>query len=1067
MSREIEDVLAARSSMADFIRSQLVGPAEGECETIADPPNRRYLMGTLFPVDRRPVDASADEDVLISESDSETDPPPAANVGEKAFHRDNPVESSTRFLPSSLGITFYTAAETLEVTVSAGRYMTQQEDEPAQVPNVTSKRQRSWRRVPMPDETMNLSSINREENVFSGRGRVDVRWRRHTSGSIVTLTLCNTAETTSTSPDKMWDEMLFQCAIHVTALDGEILEYPSLEASTSDEEAQELRLQYSKHKTFAIGHGTAVHWDTAVPLHRVRTEVLPHSLVPGVSTKLRDDFRVSNLAFDINRMADPSSSRNELLDSMNSLVDEYGRWSDELARESDSFSGLQNKAAIRIVRKVRKAAVRMRSGVQVLRENENAWHAFQLANHAMRMQYQRGRPEFAGLRRTLAEPADLSATAGEGRAWRPFQIGFFLHALEGLVDEQSVDRSTVDLIWFPTGGGKTEAYLLLATFVIFYRRIADPIRGAGTAILSRYTLSLLTTQQFQRAAGAIVACEWIRRQDATLGNREISIGLWVGEATTDNKFTQALATFNDVRQQAEPEDKFLLERCPWCGTEIVPKAWSAEDGNYGINATSTSFQIYCPRVDCEFHNGLPVHVIDEALYEAKPSFVLGTVDKFADLAWESRGGVFFGDSGNVDPPSLIIQDELHLLSGPLGTTVGLYEHSLQMLCENQGCPPKVVASTATVRRAEDQVSGLFGRSVAMFPPAGLSEDDSFFARKDSEGFGRLYVGVMPQGHTADTATVLSLTTLLQAPVALELQPSSKDLYWTVVAYHNSLQELGRTVTISRDDVPGRLDTLFGEEARLLPGTATEELTANVDRAQQPRLLERLGKRYDQAGSISVLAATNMISVGVDVPRLGLMLVNGQPKGTSEYIQATSRVGRELPGLVLSLFRPTRPRDRSHYETFQTYHSTLYKNVEPTSVTPYAPPSQLRSLHAALVILVRHHLGLSSNADASQVFPAYAKEVDALVERLVDIANAVDEKEAARVRTALQGYVDEWKLLSNENESLVYRDSSNIPGPRLLCDFGESGGWPTLRSMRNVDNQTPLRVSNVWKGRKRR
>ena len=262
----------------------------------------------------------------------------------------------------------------------------------------------------------------------------------------------------------------------------------------------------------------------------------------------------------------------------------------------------------------------------------------------------------------------------------------------------------------------------------------------------------------------------LRRNDvAKLGVEPISVGLWVGEGTTPNRYARARESFDDLRDSVETDDRFLLERCPWCGTEIVPRGHSEDDSLYGIEATDTTFRFHCTWPKCPFHERLPVHVVDDDLYEHPPTFLLGTVDKFAQLAWVPEAGRLFGRPAGKRPPSLIVQDELHLLTGPLGTTVGLYESAINLLCESDGRPPKVIASTATIRRANDQIAGLFGRPVDLFPPTGIDADDSFFAQADTTSPGRLYVGLMAQGHTSDTAVVHSGAALLQAPIDLNLK----------------------------------------------------------------------------------------------------------------------------------------------------------------------------------------------------------------------------------------------------------------------------------------------------------
>ena len=1038
-----------RDRFVGFLLNELVGPMGGATEVICDPPNRRYLAGTIFP---RPGDAridSAVQGVLQTDLRDELDPKKYEETfGAEGQAPSAPVEASTKFLPSSMGVSFFTSASEIVVTCSAGRYIT---IEAAETPG-QQRGERTWQRVETMHETVAASSSVRKYPVFNqGRGNIDVRWRHRPDGNLVTVTLSNSAVASTVAVERMWDEMLTQAELRISMPAGSLLEYPSIVSETMDEEEQELRLQYRNHASYAVGHGAAPAWTTTATADTVDAVTVPQSTVRGTSTELSRDYKVSPLAFDATAMADPDSSRELVCSALDSLVDNYKTWRVGL--------GGDEPVARRITARVAETEARMRAGVDVLRNDDTSWLAFQLANRAMILQYQRSMVEYAGVRRTIDDLADLSPQSLDhviGRPWRPFQIGFFLSILPGLADAGSVDRELVDLIWFPTGGGKTEAYLLAAAYEIFRRRLADGEFGAGTAVLSRYTLSLLTAQQFQRASGTILACEIIRRERDDLGDRPISIGLWVGDATTKNRFGDAHKQFTEERANAEPSDIFIVDRCSWCGTEIMPRVFSEDDRLYGVTSSGVAFMLNCPRQDCPFHDALPIHVVDDQIYEEVPSFILGTVDKFADLPWNRRGGTFLGNFGQFAPPSLIIQDELHLLTGPLGTTVGIYEHAIEIACERDGRPPKVVASTATVRRATEQVRGLFGRDVAVFPPPGTDEADSFFARRDEAGPGRLYLGVMPQGHTSDTAVVHTLSALLQAPVSLNLTALDRDRFWTVVAYHSSLQELGRTVTIARDDVPLRLAARFGDSARSLQVDDIEELTANVERAAQPRLLERLAKREVTGDAISVLAATNMLSVGVDVPRLGLMLVNGQPKGTSEYIQATSRVGRSGPGLIISVFRSARPRDRSHFETFASYHSALYRHVEPTTVTPYSSPSQRRSLHAALVILARFHAGLPNNGDAGKAFPSHEADIRALADRLVAVVNRVDPRESSLARDILGDFIDEWAKSSAES-TILYTDGKEQVN-RLLKEFGQSGsGTSTLRSMRNVDAQTPLRV----------
>jgi hypothetical protein len=1068
-----------RADFVAYVRRQLVGPFSGPTEIIFDPPNRRYLMGILFP---RQVSFAS---YLEREGEAE-DESPATGGGDESQFSDDPVSAANDYLPASQGLSFFTTASSLTVKAWAAEYETltgeaaeealaaeevqdggpteEQDEDPRK------KKKRIWRRNPLDEATVSLTADDTEpKSIWGGKAEIHIRWRKYPHGNLVTVTLVNARTHDSGRPDRAWDDMLLQVEFDVSVADsGEVLEYPSVAMASHDPEEQELRLLHRRARVFAIGHGCSPEWkETDGTVHAVRSEVMPSYFVPRVSAKgnkaqtLDDEAQVLDIAW----LANDSVSTDELVRELDAFIDPYADWIEQVTAEAAALHQRYTAATKSVLERLERARDRMRGGVRVFANHPDRAKliaAFRLANRAMLIQMRHSKKDLAGTRHPRSAAPDLPTSYPAGAKWYPFQMGFFLTTLHGLVDPEHQDRDVADLIWFPTGGGKTEAYLLVAAFEIFRRRLLDGSKGAGTAVLSRYTLSLLTAQQFQRTASTIAACEHLRRKEtAKLGDEPISVGLWVGESTTPNSYVKARESFDELRDAGETDDRFLLERCPWCGTEIVPREHTDDDADYGIVSTDCSFKFHCTSSKCEFNAELPVLVIDDALYDTPPTFLLGTVDKFAQLAWVPESGKLFGRVNGKLPPSLIIQDELHLLTGPLGTTVGLYEAAINLLCESDGRPPKVIASTATIRRASAQIRGLFNRPVDLFPPSGMDADSSYFAQVDEDAPGRLYVGMMAQGHTSDTAVVHSGAALLQAPVDLGLTGDAQDAYWTVVAYHSSLRELGRTVTIARDDIPSRLDSLIvGRPDREYD---VDELSSTVPRAQQPRLLERLNLPCSNQHSVSFLATTNMLSVGVDVPRLGLMLMNGQPKATAEYIQATSRVGRSsAPGLVFDLFRATKPRDRSHYENFRAYHSALYRHVEPTSVTPYSPRSRDRALHAALVILVRHKLGLAADSRAGEIVN-HVSEARALAASLIDVVERVEPRERAGAQKYLDKFIDDWldraKRADNDSKLLYYR--SNGKGQiNLIKNFNAKGdGWPTLGSMRNVDMESLVEVAH--------
>ncbi|MET7378357.1 helicase-related protein [Streptomyces sp. NPDC005526] len=1042
-----------RQELVDYLTRQLVGPAGGDDEVLDAPPDRQYLMGTLYPqqadLQRQLALAAEDPEALGAEEDA-PDVNPAAD----------PVPETNSWLPASLGLSFYTDASRVEVSCTAARYETRRNE---------AGRGRRWHRFPLPPETHTIGPDRRDVDVLDGRAKIQVTRRSYGDGSLVTVALINEKRHDgSGGKAPSWDDMLFQCELTVRPADGSVLPYPSVRLASRDPEERELRLQYRHVVTHAVGHGCAVREergeDDVVEL--LACEVLPRAEVPAIRAGGPLDAPVLALS----HLADPSVGREQLLEELADFAAAYRAW--YVGRRSVEVPHWGREAAERILDRVHQAVTRVEAGVRTLCDpnRPELLAAFRIAQRAMLLQMRHSAPDQAGQRRRRSDAVALDPPVDPKATWRPFQLAFFLLALDGVADAGHRDRRTTDLIWFPTGGGKTEAYLLLAAFTIALRRIRG--EGGGTAVLSRYTLSLLTTQQFQRAATTVCALEHLRRTEPGLGlgDEPVTIGLWVGERTTPNSFQKAKDAFDEQYGATHPEDVFILDRCPWCGTRILPASRSGVRSDYGIRAEADGFAFHCTRDACAFHDVLPVAVVDQHLYEKPPTFVLGTVDKFARLAWEPDSGRLFGAGTRNPPPSLIIQDELHLLTGPLGTTVGLYEAAILELCTGpDGHPPKIVAATATIRRSAEQVRALHHQDVQLFPPSGPDARDSFFAVPDTGRPGRLYLGVMAQGHTAGRGAVATTAAMLQG--VHQLPEEHRDAYWTLVAYHHSLRELGRTVTAAGDDIPAQLRGLDeGTGVRVLGDV--QELTSNLKRAEQPLLLDRLEKPWDDPRAVAFLPCTNMLSVGVDVKRLAYMLMQGQPKTTAEYIQATSRVGRHrVPGLVVTYFNATRPRDRSHYETFTDYHRALYRYVEPASVTPWSPPARRRALHAALVVLVRHRLGLAAENQAGRITrhqDEAERIADALAERAATAERGATGADAVRadVRQELGYLLEDWyrqaRTAAAEGKDLYYR-SQGKGQYNLLKGFEQRYGlWETLNSMRSVDRECQITVTGAGK-----
>ncbi|WEK61722.1 MAG: helicase-related protein [Candidatus Microbacterium colombiense] len=1050
----ITDAREGRNAVVAEVRRRWLGPHGGENEVLHRSPVYAYLVGTLYPVEQgaaAPAELDDVENTTGPASDDEElewETELAAGETEDAEAEDLGVNLTGAFgwAPASMGVSFLHAGSTLRVDLAAGVYENNEDED--------------WVRRALTGPEFIEVGASSSIPVFEGRATLSWRSRRFDGRWLTTVALSNSAEVGAGEAKRDAELCLFQVELACSDETG-LLPYPQTGVLVSEDD-KELAFRYRDKPSFAIGHGVAVEWSPEAAPVTVRTTTIPETEVSAIRAK-----RGSGDAVRMRWLADESVSISDLVDGLSAVARDYAEWIEGQAVDASAVAAEDMKIADGIVERQRRALARIEEGVRLLGEDEQVLQAFRMANAAMRWQMLRQR-EVVGKETRYGRRLFEDKGADEP-TWRPFQLGFILSSLASTVDDAHGDRELVDLIWFPTGGGKTEAYLGLAAIEMIRRRLARGVKGGGMAVLTRYTMRLLTAQQFQRAATLICALELMRFDDERFdGMPDFSIGLWLGNTTTPGTFKQAEKQLREVRQQSRPDNPFQLLVCPWCATSIMPERKTNKDRSYGVKADAYGFEFFCPDDDCPFSATLPVQVVDEGIYANPPTMLVATVDKLARLAWISEGSRMFGIDTVCDPPSLVIQDELHLLSGPLGTIVGVYEAAIGALLRWNGTAPKIVASTATTRASREQVSGLMAKEVEAFPPAGLRAEDNHFSEPDPDAAGRLYLGIMPQAHTPSWAIGQIATELLDAPVSTGLEGVAKDRYWTLAVYHNSLRELGRTVTILRDDVQSNLFRRSGGDrpTRALGPDGVEELNGNVPSDELVRLLRRLERGPDHSDVIDALATTNIMSVGIDVQRLGVMLVNGHTKTTAEYIQATSRVGRgSTPGLVVTMFRAGKPRDRSVFESFQAYHGSYYRFVEPSSVTPWSLQARRRALHASLVILVRHGVGRNGNADAAYFDPdsAGVKKAVALLKKHVACA---DPREAAKVGEEIDDAVLQWvearERAESAGKSLVYQSKNQ--DERLLRQFTEPGtGWPVMNSMRNVDRVVKVRAKGERNG----
>lgn len=1043
-----------RQELVERIEQDLVGPYEVD-EILQDRPTDVYLTGILYP-----------EGSQVSRQEEESLESEGKGAEKESY--DEGVSLVSQKKPSSMGLSFAIEVRgesaSLDVEVSGSQYRLKKAAEDQSLSDdpdergLGSRRAIEWQRIPFKYKRAGLVVDSQRTELLKDEDGPEVklylRAVKLSSGVwLVTAAVSNEETVESGAGRAAWEERcIFQSELRVSPGNSKVrfVRRPIAREGGSDEDARMAALLYRKTDEFAVGHTCSASWSvTGEPTDCVQTSWIPVAKVSAVSSSGHPLLmsRVDGGTESLQARSLAVSSKKSVIETLESLRQGYLEWIDSKKGESEEVAPELTEQANRHLERAHMVADRMRKGIDLLCDDPNAMLAFQLSNYAMSVQW-----EWQGNEKKLS--------------WRPFQIGFIMLALESLANGESGDRTIADLLWFPTGGGKTEAYLALISFLIFYRRLQYGHEGGGVAAIMRYTLRLLTTQQFERAAGVICACEAIRIRGVSvpddlseavgrLGGERFSIGLWVGKGSTPNDPREARKQLR-ARDGSTPRQ---ITRCPWHPKDGVD--WTVD----GAAETARVF-CTCRNETCPWNSGqspVPVWTVDTDVYRERPTFIIGTVDKFAQVIRSEDTRRILGSDGQFRPPELVVQDELHLISGPLGTMTGLYECGLDIILSRNGVPSKLIASTATIRRADEQIKALFNRDTELFPAPGIEASDSGFAVVDDEAPGRLYVGLSTVGRSAKFALQSISATLLQAASANDDKPDLIDPYWTLVAYFNSLRELGGGLVLFQDDVNSTMEELAQrrqEDKRSC--RRVKEITSRVGSSELRGILDEMELSCSSGKALDVTLATNMISVGVDVSRLGVMVVNGQPKTMAEYIQATSRVGRgNVPGIVVTVYNNGKSRDRSRYESFASWHQAIYRDVEATSVTPFSPRARDRALHAALVAAVRHLVpGMVSSPELRGEDLA---DVERYVDLIVERAERIDPAEAAHVRKELEWFIDNWRRPGireywndekRQSSLLISAEKAAVLGA-MQRPIGDAR--PTPNSMRNVEASVGYRL----------
>lgn len=894
---------------------------------------------------------------------------------------------------------------------------------------------------------------------------------------------------------------IFQGEISISGVT--FLPYKQLsENNPFDEELNLINFQYRKEKSFAIGHGCAVNWNDPKNPTELKTTFLPEVDIKNYSNAFKETFP-SELK-EITELKKLSIwtdlDKSTIIQKLKLFANEYKKWITE--QEKTNADDNYKKSLNTILEKQNKTYNRLIKNIDFLNDNEIAFKSFLLANTAMYIQMLISDKKLFGEKGIeLSEiksdfqynDLDFFKNHTFKPNYRPFQLAFFLLNLESIIKEDSDDRNNVvDLLWFPTGGGKTEAYLAITAFTIISRRILHGKDSDGVSVIMRYTLRLLTAQQFERATKLILSLDFLKRffksnDEYFFGENIVSIGMWVGASTTPNSYKDAQLIFKKVFDEITKRNNkktgdyrkantFPITNCSWCGCNLVSQNNSGKF-DLGYKATDKAFSTNCLNPSCAFSAELPIYFVDDKIYQNPPTLLFATVDKFAMLSHREEGHHLFNSvleekDKNKQPPDLIIQDELHLLSGPLGSITGLYESIVEMLSTKGNRKPKIITSTATTRNTEQQVAMLYGnRELNIFPPMGVTFDDNFFSYVSNES-KRKHIGFMPTGKTALNSQIRILGNLLLARIELykyyrvkenlsqEEAISRENNFWTIVSFYNSLRDVGKVYNKVPAEISDFLKLLhnryqlnkqvYGFNYFGLAGR-TKELTSRIESNSIKKLLNELEMPFSLIAkdrmsfvqnTVDLVLASNMFSVGIDIERLNVMLMNGQPKNVAEYIQASSRVGRKDKGIVINLLDANRSRDKSYFENFVPFNNAYYKFVEPLSVTPFTEIALDKVLASLLVCFVRHKQGLYLDKRAKDFTGDY-KELEMFISERIK-----NKKQLDYALEKLKALSEKW--IAKEGD-LTYKI--------LIKKMSDLDDWSLMMSMREIDTNSIVKIIN--------
>ena len=1142
-----------RQKILDAVRKDLIGPSS-DCEQLNEVPTSSYITGLLYPADTAVTEDENYYDVEFTEKKFDAD---GESMEAGIFEEDEPEDRIKGGFqkPSSIGVSFYIPDDVQKINayINWGKYYAEQVQEVVKdgtleedTENKKRKKQTVYIREQMKDVVeIDFNQFGRSKQIpLESNGNIYIyvmKMQLDNGYKMVSVYLHNNDK--SDGDEKEYEKVMFQVEM---LIEDDLRSPVFVPEYICRKDELEDEYYYKGRPVYARGRGCAATWEKkAQELNAtaIKSSFIPDYEIPSVSAQIDN---MPEHVFSMLQMGSPTKKA-QVIENLRTLTSMYGSWIIDVLVNNEAIQDDKFKTTGQlIIDKCLDANRRMNAGIDLIENNDKVYQAFVFMNQSMYLQrsitafsrdYGNGIP--CSLRDYMTDIPEKGRKQDHSE-WRPFQIAFVLLNLYGIMDGESPERDIVDLLYFPTGGGKTEAYLGLIAFTIAYRRLTasdetDYEKDGGVTVFLRYTLRLLTTQQRDRLMRLVVAMEQLREKNQELyGKERITIGFWVGGNVTPNKFSEYSDTDQFKKKEFIRKLTKQIIKCPYCGKPITRN-------EYDINEKGKFVKIHCADNNCMFSirtgRAIPVYLVDEEIYAKCPTVIISTVDKFARLPWSEQVGLLFGRTNrccsrcghiaigekhagrhNADvaaglakaetvackpfyPPELIIQDELHLITGPLGTIYGGYETVVEEMCciEKNGkkIRPKYIVSTATIRNAGEQIKFLYGRNeFAQFPPSGFDTRDSFFIKEvplptenlvdaseekisrmisDGKKPFRQYAGICASGQSVKTTLIRLYSIILQTALDIAKDPEYADYidpYYTLIGYFNSIRELGGAVRLLDDDIASRIRVVKNKynssEQRYLSFEGKKEITSRIPSWEIAQVLEKLAISYDKnkekQGCYDVVIATNMIAVGMDVDRLGLMSVVGQPKQNSEYIQATSRVGRQHPGIIFTVYNPYRPRDLSNYENFVGFHSQMYRYVEGTTATPFAARARDRVLHALVVSLLRLQVEtMADNGGASNINDISDEQIKDIKDKILERVKITTPSSYVDTEKEMDEFINTWKNIAKVEKLYYFVPAVADDKKRLLTYYGEYYGdkeKPTLSSMRDVEQSSTV---FYWEG----